>query len=296
MIDFCHIAPTPHLDLVKDRKTHLLLAHLVEDDPDYVKFYSDLKKNNRGLTYILDNSAFEMYKQGRPMYDSVELITMAQRIQADYVVMSDYPNEKSTKTINAAEVMGPTLKDKGFGTFFCPQSKIADTEDLFACFNWAAQSDLVDYIGVSILAIPNAYGVEKGNKLQRFVSRFMFMQDLHDSGILDTAKVNGKKIHLLGMLDGPNEIRLMSQFSEYIDTWDSSAAIWYGLHAGRMFDASPTGILEGKYEEEVDFNYTATAQNVLTAKTNKETIDELMITYLPSYITDEEWFVTDSEL
>ena len=75
------------------------------------------------------------------------------------------------------------------------------------------------------------------------------MQDLQDSGILDTAKINGKKIHLLGMLDGPNEIRLMSQFSEYIDTWDSSAAIWYGLHAGKMFDDSPTGILEGKYEE-----------------------------------------------
>jgi len=35
MIEFLHIAPTPHLDLVKDRKTHLLLAHLVEEDSDY---------------------------------------------------------------------------------------------------------------------------------------------------------------------------------------------------------------------------------------------------------------------
>ena len=295
MAKFCHIAPIPHLDIVSGASAHLALAHLVETSDKYTDFYKNEKKEFDS-TIILDNSAFEMYKQGRPMYDSVQLIAMAQRIQADYVVMSDYPNEKGRKTINAAEVMGPTLKDKGFGTFFCPQSKIADTEDLFACFNWAAQSELVDYIGVSILAIPNAYGVEKGNKLQRFVSRFMFMQDLHDSGILDTAKANGKKIHLLGMLDGPNEIRLMSQFSEYIDTWDSSAAIWYGLHAGRMFDASPTGILEGKYEEEVDFNYTATPQNVLSAKTNKETIDELMLIYLPGYITDEEWFVTDSEL
>jgi hypothetical protein len=293
MASFCHIAPIPHLDIVSGAPVHLALAHLVETSDKYTDFYKNEKKN--GSKIILDNSAFEMYKQGRPMYDSVQLILMAQRIGADYVVMSDYPNEKCSKTINAAEVMAPILKEKGFGTFFCPQSRIADTEDLFACFNWAAQSPLVDYIGVSILAIPNAYGVEKGNKLQRFVSRFMFMQDLQDSGILDTAKINGKKIHLLGMLDGPNEIRLMSQFAEYIDTWDSSAAIWYGLHAGKMFDASPTGILEGKYEEEVDFQYTASAQKVLTARANKETIDELMQIYLSDSIQDNDWFVTEED-
>ena len=294
MANFCHIAPIPHLDIVSGAPAHLALAHLVETSNLYTDFYKNEKKEF-GSTIILDNSAFEMYKQGRPMYDSVQLIAMAQRISADYVVMSDYPNENGRKTINAAEVMAPTLKEKGFGTFFCPQSKIGDTEDLFASFNWAAQSELVDYIGVSILAIPNAYGVEKGNKLQRFVSRFMFMQDLHDSGILDTARVNGKKIHLLGMLDGPNEIRLMSQFAEYINTWDSSAAIWYGLHAGKQFDGSPTGILEGKYEEEVDFNYVSTSRNVLTAKMNKETIDELIQNYLPDSIQDDDWFVTEED-
>jgi len=293
MANFCHIAPIPHLDIVSGASTHLALAHLVETSDTYTDFY--LKEKENGSTIILDNSAFEMYKQGRPMYDSVQLIAMAQQIKADYVVMSDYPNEKGAKTINAAEIMAPLLKEKGFGTFFCPQSKIGDPEDLFAGFNWAAQSTLVDYIGVSILSIPNAYGVEKGNKLQRFVSRFMFMQDLQDSGILDIAKSNGKKIHLLGMLDGPNEIRLMSQFAQYIHTWDSSAAIWYGLHAGKMFDDSPTGIIEGKYEEEVDFNYVSTPQNVLTAEMNKETIDELMHIYLPDYIQDDDWFVTEED-
>ena len=288
MAKFCHIAPIPHLDIVSGAPAHLALAHLVETSDKYTEFY--LKEKENESTIILDNSAFEMYKQGRPMYDSVQLIAMAQRIKADYVVMSDYPDEKGAKTINAASVMAPLLKEKGFGTFFCPQSKIGDAEDLFAGFNWAAQSTLVDYIGVSILSIPNAYAVEKGNKLQRFVSRFMFMQDLHDSGILDIAKANGKKIHLLGMLDGPNEIRLMSQFSEYIDTWDSSAGIWYGLHAGKMLDDSPTGILEGKYEEEVDFNFhTTSKQAMLTAATNKETIDELVSIYLADAIEAYTW-------
>ena len=277
MAEFCHIAPIPHLDLVKGANTHLVLAHLIESSPEYVDFYLQEKEN--GSAIILDNSAFEMYKQKKPMYDINKLITMAEKVKADYVVMSDYPGEMSIKTIKAAEELAPQLRDKGFGTFFCPQSLIGDKDDLFDCFEWAAESDLVDYIGVSILAIPNAYGVEKNNKLQRFVSRFMFMQDLHISGTLDIIKSNNKKIHLLGMLDGPGEIRLMSSVRRYIDTWDSSAAIWLGLHGGVHFDTSPTGILTGKYEVEVDFAYSNDS-NKLTAVINKSIINNYVQMYL----------------
>ena len=277
MATFCHIAPIPHLEIVKGASTHLLLAHLVEQSPEYVDFYLQEQKN--GSTLILDNSAFEMYKQNRPMYDINNLINMARKVNANYVVMSDYPNDYGSKTIKAAEQLAPQLRAEGFGTFFCPQSKIGDRDDLFNAFEWAADSDHVDYIGVSILAIPNAYAVEKGNKLQRFVSRFMFMQELYDCGILSKIKANGKKIHMLGMLDGPGEIRLMNQFSEYINTWDSSAAIWLGLHAGRTFDDSPTGLLHGKYEEEVDFNYR-NDKSVLTAIINKSIIDNYVQMYL----------------
>ena len=134
MAKFCHIAPIPHLNLVAGASTHLTLAHLVETSEEYVNFYKKEKEN--GATIILDNSAFEMYKQGRPMYDLVQLVEMAQRIDADYVVMSDYPNENGNKTINAASILAPKLREKGFKTFFCPQSKIGDSEDLFAGFNW----------------------------------------------------------------------------------------------------------------------------------------------------------------
>lgn len=277
MTDFCHIAPIPHLELVKGAKTHLLLAHLVESSPEYVDFY--LQEKESGSTIILDNSAFEMYKQKKPMYDINKLIGMAEKVKADYVVMSDYPNEYSSKTVNAAKELAPQLRDKGFGTFLCPQSKIGDIDDLYDCFDWAAESDLVDYIGVSILAIPNAYGVERNNKLQRFVSRYMFMQGLLAGGTLDVIKSNDKKIHMLGMLDGPNEICLMTPFRKYIDTWDSSAAMWLGLHAGAHFDRSPTGLLNGKYEEEVDFNYRNDS-NRLTAVINKSIINNLIAQHL----------------
>lgn len=273
-LQFCHIVPTPHLSLADRSDTHLLLAHLVESDDDYTYYYYSRKSiDGRERTYILDNSAFEMYKAGREMYPSDKLIEMGNRVKADYIVMSDYPNEPGSKTIKAALEYAPKFKQAGFGTFFVPQSKIGDIEDYIQCFAWAASSPLVDYIGVSILGVPNAYGVEKGNKLQRFFSRWKMMKELKRRGILDLAKRNRKKIHFLGMVDGPNEIELCSEFD--IDTWDSSAAAWAGLN-GIAFDGSPTGLINGKFEKEVEFDQRFEDNSVIElAKANIEYINQL---------------------
>ena len=272
MINFCHIAPTAHLsDFCSDQTHHLLLAHLVEDDPSYTKWYRENRID--ADTYILDNSAFEMYKQGRPMYDSSKLIDMGHRVQADYIVMSDYPNDPGSKTIQAAQELAPKFKDQGFGTFFVPQSKVCDIEDYIATFAWAASSPLVDYIGVSILGVPIAYGVEKDNKLQRFISRWKMMEELSTRGILEMASDNEKKIHFLGMVDGPNEIELCDKFN--IDTWDSSSAVWYGLN-GYEYDETPTGQRDGKFEKEVDFNFkSGDNQAISMARRNCEYINKL---------------------
>ena len=250
-MEFCHIMPTAFLNTYANKyKTQLILAHLVEEDEHYRNFFA---KYNR--TKIMDNSAFEMFKTGQPMYPADKLIEMGHKVNADYIVMSDYPNEDPSKTIAAAEELAPKFKEAEFGTFFCPQSKIGDLEGLISAFAWAANSHLVDYIGFSILNIPNAYGVEKNNKLQRYLSRLKFVQELDKRGILEQIVNNKKKIHFLGMVDGPNEIELMGYngYDECIDTWDSSAAVWYGLN-GIKFDSSPTGAVNGKFEKEVDFN------------------------------------------
>ena len=252
-IRFCHITPTPFLEkFVPNYKTQLVLAHLIEEDERYTEFY---RKFN-GVK-IMDNSAFEMYKQGKPMFSPGRLIAMGQKVNADYIVMSDYPDDDPSTTIKAAEDQAPTFKKEGFGTFFCPQSKIGDLEGLISAFAWAANSSLVDYIGFSILNIPNAYGVEQDNKLQRYLSRLKFTIELDKRGVLSQIVNNGKKIHFLGMVDGPNEIELMdfNGYAECIDTWDSSCAVWYGLN-GIKFDTSPTGAVNGKFEKEVDFNLT----------------------------------------
>lgn len=274
-MDFCHIAPTRHLDdFATGRRSHLVLAHLIEQDELYAQWYLNEKLRTPDCTIIMDNSAFEMYKQNRPMYPSEKLIEMGNKVAADYIVMSDYPGERGIKTIQKAEQTAPQLREAGFKTFFVPQSEVGDLGDLLHGFEWASESPHVDYIGVSILAVPNAYGVERGNKLQRFLSRWAFFNIIKHNGVLHQIKDNDKKIHCLGMVDGPNEIFLLKEFFPHIDSWDSSAAVWAGLNDIK-FDRSPTGLVNGKFEVEVDFDfYTDDNKLLKKARENVEYIDE----------------------
>ncbi len=273
MIDFCHICPTPELKLIENHETHLVLAHLIEEDQAYRQFYMELGEHRKDkVTLIMDNSAFEMFKRKEPMYPTEKLIDMAGLVDADYVVMSDYPGEPGSKTIKAAEKMIDKLKSNGYGTFFCPQSEVGDIEDLMAGYAWGFSHPEIDYLAVSILNIPIAFNVESGNKLQRFTARWRWMDMLGHRGFLD---YNPKKIHFLGMVDGPNEITLVDRWHDVITSWDSSAAIWAGLN-GIRFDNSPTGLINGKFEKEVDFNAKAADDEArLNAMYNMKFIDIL---------------------
>ena len=97
---------------------------------------------------------------------------------------------------------------------------------------------------------------------------------------MDKAREKDKLIHFLGMLDGPNEIMYMHPFAEYIDTWDSSAAVWLGLN-DQEFDDSPTGIMDGKFEKEVDFDLDyVDNERIYKALKNMNYIDKLCEDYL----------------
>lgn len=282
---FCHITPVDHLDLVKGRESHLTLAHIVdgmegseEQVEKYIEFYKNEKKNAElsGTPFlnIMDNSAFELYKNKLPMFDPEKLLDLAKKVDATHIVLPDHPAHPSMVTIDDARRYAPIFKQAGFGTFFVPQSDVGDLEDLCTAFAWAASSPLIDYIGISILAVPNAYNCEKGNPLQRFHARWKFMNELYDRNLLQLAAQNGKKIHFLGMVDGPNEISLVRDF--HIDTWDSSAGVWAGLN-GIPFDQSPTGLGNGKFEKHVDFE--ANFEDTTMAKNNMNYIDYLVDRY-----------------
>lgn len=263
MINFCHISPTPYLkQYTQDNGAHLILAHLVEEDPQYRDYYANL---DDGKYKIMDNSAFEMFKLGRPMYDSSKLIDMGSQCRADCIVLSDYPKEPAQRTINAAKTLIPSFKDAGFDTFFVPQSAVGDLDDYMWAMEWALKNDEIDLIGLSILGSPIAFGVQEATfdagvvmrdsayKMQRYLSRFATLRELESRGLLDDKAQ--KRFHCLGMVDGPKEIDLLREYHEYIFSWDSSAAVWAGIN-GIRFDNSPTGLRGGKFEEEVDFHAT----------------------------------------
>ena len=252
-IDFCHISPTAYLaPFTKTNGSHLILAHLVETDEAYRDFYANL---DDGKFKIMDNSAFEMYKQGRPMYPTDKLIEMGHACKADMIVMSDYPGQPSGVTIDAAKDTAFDIKREGFKTFYVPQSEVGNLDDYISGLEWGLNSSDVDRIGLSILGCPNAYGVEKDNKLQRYCSRLAIFQEMEKRGLLyDDGAFN--KFHCLGMVDGPKEITLLEKYHPFIASWDSSAAVWAGLN-GIKFDNSPTGMINGKFEKEVDFAHNA---------------------------------------
>lgn len=45
-MEFCHIVPKKLINVVAGRPRHLVLAHLVESDPEYVEMYRQLKERD----------------------------------------------------------------------------------------------------------------------------------------------------------------------------------------------------------------------------------------------------------
>lgn len=292
-MEFCHITPTKYVDLVADHPRHLLLAHLVETNEDYVNKYLEIKNHNPNTTFILDNSLFELFKAGKKPFESEKLIDLGKKVNADYIVMSDYPTERWTVTRNKAIELAPIFKEAGFKTFYVPQSELGDLEGLLDSICWGLENDdVIDLIGMSILACPIALGlkenrynekVEGAYRLQRYLSRKCVFDAL-TKRLYRNEQYNPlfrkirNRFHCLGMTEGYKEIELLQDpiRSEWIASWDSSSAVWHGLN-GIKYDNSPTGLVNGKFEEEVDFNYsTNNKNNIEKAKANVATIDELI--------------------
>jgi hypothetical protein len=150
-------------------------------------------------------------------------------------------------------------------------------------FEWALNDKDIDVIGVSILACPIALGVNESAfgdgqrndsyRMQRFLSRYRIFKELGKRGLLtDAAR---KRFHCLGMTDGPREIELLSPFHRFIRSWDSSSAFLHGS-LGIRYDNSPTGLMNGKNETEVDFNFhTDSVENQHKALYNAHFINGL---------------------
>lgn len=212
---FCIIAPTPYLSKFAVKSTaHLVLAHIVDTNPEYAFFYKQLRE--KGDLIICDNGAFELGHS----YEPDKLVNIGAACGAEYLVLPDYPFEDATKTIDAAKEYIPKFKEAGLKTFFVPQGIRGDMEQWIASYKWAATNPDIDIIGMSILGIPGAL-----QHIPAAYARVVMTQILIDRGLFNF----GKHHHYLGLNAGPAlEIPALIKMNA-LDTCDSSAPVWQGL-------------------------------------------------------------------
>lgn len=239
---FCFIAPTAHLkECATASRTHLVLAHLLEHDDEYADFY--MNRHKQGDFIICDNGAFEIGES----YAPDRLITLATKCGAHAIVLPDYPGQDASITIESAKQWAPRFRDAGFHTMFVPQGVVGDKQGWIDGYTWAADSDLVDIIGMSILGIPNALP-----HLPKAWARAAMTQTLIERGIFNTEKHH----HYLGLNAGPSvELPALIEMGA-LDTCDSSNPVWCGVN-GIRYDQTMFDVM-GKRKRvlpEVDFMY-----------------------------------------
>jgi len=239
---FCVITPTAYLNAYATQTSkHLVLAHLVDQDPVYAAFYRERSALGDGI--IMDNGAFELGES----YAPDKLADLGRLCGADVVVLPDYPGDASEKTIVAAEKYIPYFKAEGFKTMFVPQSKTDDMEDWIDGYVWAARHPDIDVIGMSILGVPNAI-----THIPAAYARVVMTQVLVDRGFFSP-----KYHHYLGLNAGPAlELPTLIRMGA-LHSCDSSGPVWAGI-LGHEYNLNCDSYLPvSKVKAHVQFDYNA---------------------------------------
>lgn len=250
---FCTIAPSAYLERYArytGSKYHLILAHLLDSSSShynsaYTEFYKTSKQD--GETYIMDNGAFELGAS----YAPDRLIETGLSVNADVLVLPDYPYCNWQVTVEAAQRTIVPFKQAGFKTFYVPQSEPGDWDGWMCSFEWGLFNPDIDIIGMSILAHPNALpAYPKG--YARVVAADRIVQWLSANATRAAAFAN-KHIHWLGILSPGLEIPVLTKLG-MVDTLDSSNPVWLG-HCGIPYNkfAESWTPIDKQYVPEVDF-------------------------------------------
>lgn len=246
------IAPIPHLNMVlwSESRFHLVLAHLMHN-PMYAEFYAELKE--KGHFIIMDNGAFE---NGTPYTLEQLKAICAKWFKPDVIVAPDYPDAPYHLTISSFNSFQQEWGDiyPEMEIMAVPQSLKGDWEGWLTAYEYFLTHPRADWIGLSILGVPNAFQSLTRTPDISFNRLFAVQLLLQLYGRRST-----KKHHALGM-GAPREI-MLQRLLGLVDTNDSSSAIWHGLH-GIKYDDSATALKAGKISIPVDF----TGEKTLTTE------------------------------
>lgn len=249
---FCFITPISYLDQFATMSTrHLVLAHLVDQNETYANFYKT--RSDCGDYIMMDNSAYELHEP----YSPDKLLELAGKCGAHAIVLPDYPFQPADKTIEAADKFAPIFKNAGYHNFFVPQSQRGDLEDWLRAYDYAAENDLIDIIGMSILGIPNALP-----DIDPAYARVVMSAMLKDRG-----QFANKAHHFLGLNAGPGlEIPSLLRMKA-LTSIDSSGPVW-AAHHGHAYSSEYDSLQAvRKLKSVVDFHIpaskdTATLQRI----------------------------------
>lgn len=242
MIKVSFISPTSLIDKYGSKGDfHLTLAHLLKGDEE-TKYEKAIKQS--GLPIYLDNGLFEN-GVSVPVED---LMDHAARLNAEYVFAPDvlYNREETEKNIDRAyDELQEANERYGSSTKLAAVVQADNEEDYLRSFMVFNDDSRISLIGLSILSIPKSFEKTIG-RYSISGSRKVCMEKIDD---LPFTK---KKCHLLGAGHTYEDIIEANQY-DWIDSHDSSSAIWNGVQGHRIF--SNGWIHGGKTKVPVDFDF-----------------------------------------
>jgi len=260
MIKVANILPTKYLLPLESNNQsdiHILLAHRVLVDKEYVSYYN--KRQKQGDFLILDNSAFEL---GSSL--SLDLLTKAIVLcNPDEFVLPDVLKNKQ-ETIKRSIKFLSEFKNKDYMRFMAvPQGK--NIEEWVTCYEYFAQNKDINTIGIGAIYASDIFGNRE--KTKKYVSgRDYLIDQISQLGVLNKLKPH----HLLGLSDsGHLELSELSKY-EWIRSCDTSAAFVHGKK-GKVF------IKDQPYKKEIskiDFGQDFEDSNIRLVINNMEVLRE----------------------
>jgi hypothetical protein len=245
-MDLGIICPTRYLnDFVIKSRYHLILAHLVEKDETYRKFY--IERARAGDFITLDNSSYEL---GDDIYTPKQLIDLALQVGAQEVMAPEHLRD-GEKTFRKVE----TFSEEFHRHDGAKDLKIAITihgqtmGEIMSCFNRCSHVAGVSTIGLSCrldfpltgrTVVPNA-------TLRRSLCRIAIFNEVRQE--VETNE-DPMCIHLLGM-NHPSELLYYKGF-KVVRSHDSSAAFILGYY-GFDLDFGP-GYTKVSHKLDFDLN------------------------------------------
>lgn len=239
----CVICPVDDLEKFATKgDMHLLLTHLVEPDNAYTKFYAARKELK-----ILDNGLFEHHVAS----PTSEILAKAKLVGADVVIAPDvlYDPVGTVKNaeIFAKEVHMENGRRRGRGLrplqmMAVPQA--GNRKDYLWCYDRLVRQLNFQWIGLSILACPNAFsGSSDPNKIKQ--SRIATYRALKETGLWSSQTNH----HLLGLGSHIDEVEFFAPIAE-IKSNDSSSAVLHGQMGITYENGAVPG---GKKSHKLDF-------------------------------------------